>query len=137
VIRVGLRHRGRMILFPLMILTFTIHHKLMKTWTCFFESNQLRVRASHFKVTLDRIRRYVQVRILPLRKTLFSMEVFYIRRVMQEHRSKPATCQPASTSKRVFNGEEKGNPLTFKFQILKLHLMIVRPKIQVVPLKGL
>jgi hypothetical protein len=113
------------------------YHKLMKTWTCFFESNQLRVRASHFKATLDRIRRSVQVRLLPLRKTLFSMEVFYIRRVMQEHLSKPATCQPANTSKRVFNGEEKGNPLTFKFQILKLYLMIVRPKIQAVPLSRL
>jgi hypothetical protein len=79
----------------------------------------------------------MQVRLIPLRKTLFSMEVFYIIRVMQEHHSKPATCQPASTSKRVFNGEEKGNPLTFKFQILKLYLMIVRPKSQAVPLSRL
>jgi hypothetical protein len=36
--------------------------------------------------------------------------------VMQEHHSKPAMCQPASTSS-VFNGEERRNPLTFKFQI--------------------
>jgi hypothetical protein len=126
-----------MLLCPLMRLMCTIHHKLIKTWTCFFESNQLRVRASHFKVTLDRIRRSVQVKLLPLRKPLFSMEVFYIRRVMQEHRSKLATCQPASTSKHVFNGEEKRNPLTFKFKILKLYLMIVRPKSQAVPLSRL
>jgi hypothetical protein len=137
VIRVGLRHRGRMLLFPLMRLTWTIHHKLIKTWTCFFESNQLRVRASHFKVTVDRIRRSVQVRLLPLRKPLFSMEVFYIRRVMQEHCSKPGTCQPPSTSKHVLNGEEKHNPLTFKFKILKLYLMIVRPKSQAMPLSKL
>jgi hypothetical protein len=56
---------------------------------------------------------------------------------MQEHRSKPGTCQPANTSKRVFNGEEKGNPLTFKFQILKLYLMIVRLKRQTMPLSRL
>jgi hypothetical protein len=79
----------------------------------------------------------MQVMLLPLRKPLFSMEVFYIRRVMQEHHSNPATCHPTSTSKRMFNGEEKHNPLTFKFQILKLYLMIVRPKSQVVPLSRL
>jgi hypothetical protein len=137
VIRVGLRHRGRMLLCPLMRLMCTIHHKLMKTWTCFFESNQLRVRYSHFKATLDRIRRSMQVGLLPLKKTLFSMEVFYIGRVMQEQRSKPATCHPTNTSKCMFNGEEKGNPLTFKFQILKLYLMIVRMKSQSVPLRRL
>jgi hypothetical protein len=95
-----MRHRGRMLLCSLMRLTSTIHHKLMKTWTYFFESNQLRVRASHFKVTLDQIRRSVQVRLLPLRKTLFSMEVFYIRRVMQEQRSKPAHQSACSMEKR-------------------------------------
>jgi hypothetical protein len=45
---------------------------------------------------------------------------------MQEHRSKQATSQPTNTSKCMVNGEERRNPLTFQFRILKMYLMIVR-----------
>jgi hypothetical protein len=44
--------------------------------------------------------------------------------VMQEHRSKPATCQPASTSSVHSMEGERRNPLIF--QILKIVLNVVR-----------
>jgi hypothetical protein len=37
--------------------------------------------------------------------------------MIQEHRSKPVMRQPTNISKRTFNGEERRNPLTFKFEI--------------------
>jgi hypothetical protein len=47
-------------------------------------------------------------------------------KLMQEHHSKPATCHPASTSKRAFNGGER-RILLIGFQILKNVLNVVRP----------
>jgi hypothetical protein len=51
------------------------------------------------------------------------------RSMMQEHHSKPATRQPASTSKHTFNGGERRNPLTFKFFENVLNVVrLVEPK---------
>jgi hypothetical protein len=49
--------------------------------------------------------------------------------MMQEHRSKPAACQPANTSKRAFNGKERGATLSIlKFEISIIIVRMIDPK---------
>jgi hypothetical protein len=52
------------------------------------------------------------------------------RSMMQEHRSKPATHQPANTSKRAFNGEREAQPSHFSnFENVLNVVRLVEPKI--------